>query len=228
MTNDFLTLAATKGYYIPETLTPEIINNEWFSERYNWYLKQYNSFKLPETLKYENSGLFMKIDFSEKELISMDHLQILIFDGVNIRMINCYKNKYYLHPLHSDLWEVRKNLDNRTRPQLQEPNRIGVFTLKKLQDWFIYCDTYVEEYQKLSLDTLNKKSENLKIMNDFIDSLKLVYPDAKEYTWNNGDNKSIETHLFEVSFNLQDKGTYLQQRIKFKGSLNDILNIHQK
>ena len=221
MTNLFLETAAKKGYYTLENLPTEFLNNNWFKERLEWFTKQYNDYKLPESLNFDYVGKFMKIDTDTENRTSMERIVILAFDGATIRSLNNYKGKFLMYPLHEDTWTYRKHLDNRDLPKVDEPNKIGIFTAKKLKDWFVYCDLYVSALKDMSNTNQSKETANRLVITNFIESVTKVQPSVKVWNWSN--EYKIETTHFDVSFKLHDKGTYLSTDIKYKGTLDDII-----
>ena len=221
MTNLFLETAAKKGYYTLENLPTGVLNNNWFKERLEWYTKQYNDYKLPESLNFDYVGKFMKLETDQPDLVHMERIVILAFDGVNIRSLNNYKGKYTMYPLHEDTWLYRQHLDNRDLPKIDSPNGIGVFTTKKLKDWFVYCDACVNALKEMSNTNQSKEAANRLVITNFIESVTKIQPTAKVWNWSN--EYRVETNHFDICFKLHDKGTYLCTDIKYKGTLDDII-----
>ena len=218
--SNFITAAALKGYYTIDNLPTEVNTNQWFKDRFEWYKTQWERFVLPESLNFDNVGKFMKVD-KEGDLYHMERIVILAFDGDNLRSVFSYKGKYVMYPLSEDIYTYTKNIDNRDRPNLKEPNGIGVFTAKKINDWLNYCSLYVAALKELSEKNQSKETKNRQIIEQFISDIKKADPKVKVWNWSN--EFRVETKNFDVTFKLLDKGTFLSKEIRFKGELSDII-----
>ena len=94
------------------------------------------------------------IDGYEIGIFDGGHYQcLLIFNGVQFyRLMEAYKVR--------GKWEI-STLDYpgyKFRSALKPPNFIGVFTAKKLADWFAYCDQYSAEIKAFKTQKAEKEA----------------------------------------------------------------------
>jgi hypothetical protein len=136
------------------------------------------------------------------------------------------KDKFYLHPLYNYVNKLTSNLSsyerNEATKKLIQPNLIGVFTVSKLNAWADYCFILLDTYTAVKNKIEGKNSEALKTVNDFINSLGgkcEIRKDSKNL------NFWIDTNLFSVSFIIHSDSGYLEQKISYKGGLNNISKI---
>ena len=220
---DFKNLAAKKGYYTLDNLPDEIIKNEWFSERFEGYVKNWNEYKIPASLvKFDYVGKFFEIA-NDGERCYVEGIVLLAFDGNNIRSLRGYKGMYRMYLLQQDTWPYQRNLDTRDLPQLDKPNLIGVFTKNKLKDWFTWCNTYANELVKSSINRKNKEYECRDIIAKFIADIKNIDPAMKSREWQ--DSFFIETNNFDVTLKLSDNNTHLDSKITYRGGLEDLVKL---
>ena len=223
---DFKNLAAKKGYYTLDNLPNEILTNTWFSERFEGYVKNWNDYKIPTSLnKFDYVCKFFEIA-NDGERCYMDGMVLLAFDGKNIRSLRGYKGMYRMYPLHQDTCQYQMYLNTRDLPQLDRPNLIGVFTEKKLKEWFNWCDTYVTELVKSATNRKSKEAECRDIIAKFIADIKNIDPAMKLREWQ--DSVFIETHNFDVTLKLTDNNTHLESKINYRGGLEDLLKLLKK
>jgi hypothetical protein len=135
-------------------------------------------------------------------------------------MLGSNKGKFYLHPYYGHERGLNYVQKGEYFNMPQEPNKIGVFSEKKVNDWVKYCDEYVQAIKeaKQRLEAKNKEASNA--IESFIASLN--NPSVSRYS----NRVSVETDLFRVVFELYESG-YLSKKIEFKGGLNDIAKICQ-
>ena len=136
------------------------------------------------------------------------------------------KNKFYLHPLYNYINKLTAKLSSYERNEavkkITEPNLIGVFTIAKLNDWVNYCLLLLDTYEALKNKIEGKNNEALKTVNDFINNLNGKCEIKKD---SQNLNFWIDTKIFSVRFAIHSDSGYLEQKISFKGNLNDITKI---
>ena len=207
---------------------PEQYKNENFDHRVKSNFKE-----IPEQLTKVNDieiGLFYecKQDTSYDNKISyyIEHAYILLKhkDNDNLLMLMHNKGKYYLHPYYG-IGRKYQNISHYIRQEaikeLKEPNWIGVFTDKKVNDWINYCNQYLQAMEKALNEVNDKNAEIEKSIQDFIESLPTKNTKVQKY-----QNKTyIYTNLFDVTFEHHKDQKYLNTQISFKGSLKDVTKI---
>lgn len=192
----------------------------------------YDGNSLPEflkTLKGYEIGIFYeaKQDTNYTGITNyyIDHSHILIKkeDSDNVMMLRQDRNKkYYFYPYYG-LMHHYQNIDyhikDKSLKELPEPNKIGVFTEKKVNDWFVYNEKYLAILENVLAEVNGKNAEHEKTIKDFIASI----PGCKVSAH---DNKTwVTTKLFEVIFQHNKAEKYLSTQVTFRGSINDITKI---
>ncbi len=129
-----------------------------------------------------------------------------------------YKGKYHLHPE----WQHERNssfsYDTKRKllKDLQEPNQIGVFTDKKINDWLEFCVEKVrilEEYEQVH------KEKNAALLAEIEEIKKLG-------TFNEYDNQcTVNTVLFRIELTHNTKEAWLFKEIRFNGGVDDVKKI---
>lgn len=224
--------AAKWGYYQLHNLPAEALNDQWFKDKH----MNSDSFTAPDlpdyfkTCKYE-IGYFAEVRAQKNaftgavELWYIDSKAFLLFsDSLDFPVMlrkDSRTNKYSFYPIYPLVNRLQANSNYRVREkfvkEVKEPNMIGIFTDKKVSDWVNYCREYITALENASNSIEKKKADNLSKIESIIESLpgcKVTRGTGR--TW-------IETKLFEITFELQESGTYLKQEIKFKGNLDDIV-----
>lgn len=228
-----LQLAAKYNYFQLSNIPAHILCDKWFSERFEGYKAIFNSAKIPDglaVLKNVEVGIFAEIleeknNKGEHELYYCDNIYTLVFspDCEVPLMLMSYKGKYYLHPIYSfdrviqgvTTYEQRKPY----LYKIAEPNRIGVFTERKIADWVAYCKAYIAACRQCTADLQSKEQENKKYIQSVIASL----PGAKVATHKNWT--TIETKLFRIEFEILNGGDYLSKKVEYKGTIADIIRL---
>lgn len=162
-------------------------------------------------------------DYKGEKYYYVEHSYIVrVVDDLIIMLLN-YKDKFYLHPFFGNLhkyqnisiYERKRKLKN-----LKEPNKIGVFTEKKVNDWIQYCKDYIRLMEELydEFEDINNEIEGK--IQQFIESLK----DKEVTTWGDSlmQTTQVKTSLFYVTFVHYRDQKYLDTRINFRGSIDDI------
>ena len=228
-----LQLAAKYNFFQLSNIPDHIRNDNWFSERLEDYKLAFERTKLPDgltQLKNVEVGVFGEATKDtnykgEHRAYYFKDWYILVFSP-NCEvplMLMSYKGKHYLHPIYSFVRQVQGVTTSEQRKpylsKIAEPNRIGVFTERKIADWVEYCNLYIDACKQSSDALQSKEQENKKYIQSVIDSL----PGAKIETVRNWT--TIETKLFSIEFELLDGGGYLNKKVGYKGSIEDIIRL---
>lgn len=130
--------------------------------------------------------------------------------------------KYSILPYHRELSKYR-GISHYTKEKalsaLHEPNKIGVFTDKKVGLWFSYSEKYIEVLDFLLNDLAAKNAEVQKKINVFIHQSR---GEAKTF---DSLTTYVKTKHFTVTFKHDKTMAYLSTEIEFTGSLQDIVDI---
>jgi len=229
--------AAKFGYYQFENLPEHVLRDSWFNERYS-NPDKWEKWAAPDffnTSRYE-IGMFAKVrtqykNFSDEiELYYIEKFNVLLFDdSLDFPLImkdDWRTKKYIFYPVYELVDKLRLKISyDQQKPFLDEikkPNNIGVFSDKKIAAWVEYCRSYVSALEKCNDTITNKKIENQKYIDSVVDSM----PGAKIGKHNN--YTIIENRLFRIEFALLENGAYLQKKIEFKGTIEDIVKLHTK
>ena len=238
ITANFAKKASEYNYYTLENIPVNVLADEWFAKSYDFKKELFAKNSIPEGLEsipdievyafakvneqFKNN---FKDEAKEHELYYIDHFYTLIYsEKLNLLCQLMNRNgKYYLFPLydvvnklhHKTSYEQRKPFLS----QIKEPNMIGVFTAKKINDWLNYCIDYVAKCEECLNSVTNKSSENQKIIDETIKSLG----GCNVHKYNN--STEIQTPLFRITFELLDNGAYLRKKIEYTGTIGDIIKI---
>jgi hypothetical protein len=233
MKKQFLNIAKESNLYTLQNLPQEALNNNYFMEHLDWYKKRCNKVEIPEGIKNIQGvevGVFAEVktqykhNSNEIELYYIDHFYTLVFINENVYQLVCYKDKYTLFPIYRIVNLLSKDINSSQKyeftKKIVEPKNIGVFTIKKLQDWAKYCEDYIQAIKDANFAVNSKLNENQKEIDSFISSLngKCEVKQFKNYT-------IVKTKYFEVGFELLDNGAYLKKEIFYIGGLNGIIEI---
>ena len=101
---------------------------------------------------------------------------------------------------------------------IKEPNSIGVFTDKKINDWFEYLDKLVDVHNAILSQAKDKNAEIEAEIQTFINSVKCTVQKRDTKTW-------VYTKHFEVIFTHHKGEMWLSTEIKYKGKLNEVTAI---
>ena len=228
--------AAKYGYYQLSNLPAHVKADKWFSSHYMNPAQWECSF-IPA--HFNNSayevGYFgevraQKKNFSDEiELWHVDGFNMLLFaDSLEFPLIlraDSRTGKYDLYPVHIVVNLITKDINHAQRKcftaELKEPNKIGVFSDKKLAAWVDYCAAYVTALDACRDSVLGKKNQHEKYIESVVSQLSGAKVHRHEnYTW-------IDTALFEIKFSVLDNGEYLRKEVTFKGKIEDIINLHK-
>lgn len=224
-------IAAKYGYYTFSSIPEHIKNDPYFKSNKEWSDPEFYEMNVPyglDKIKCIQYGSFVKIKEQLKhdgshELYYIDFAKILVFsDKADFPlMLQESKGKYYLFPIYEEINKIQRYTSYEQRreflQEVKEPNRIGVFTEKKVEAWVDYCINYVDACKKASAFMESKKAENLAYMEHVISSV-----DCKSVQRFN-DYTIIETNYFTIEFELLDHGFYLKKKVVFKGGIDAII-----
>jgi len=135
-----------------------------------------------------------------------------------------YRNgKYSLFPVYPIVNNLQRNTSyDQRKPFLsviKEPCNIGVFSTKKVLDWVKYCNEYVLGCEACNIACNDKKEANLAKIEATIKGCKC----ERVERYNNWT--IITTKLFRIEFQLLENGTYLSQKVEFRGTLGDVMEL---
>lgn len=143
-------------------------------------------------------------------------------DSEAVLMLMQADKKYYFYPLYNTIYKYRgisHYIKEQALKAIAEPNRIGVFTEKKVLDWFTYNDQYLAILENVLGEINGKNAEHEKKIADFIKSVPGCKVSAYEVkTW-------ITTHFFQIIFTHNKAERYLSYEVTYKGTLTDITRI---
>lgn len=138
---------------------------------------------------------------------------------------NWKDKKYHFHPVHR-LMHKFHNIDHYLKAtalkDLTEPNRIGVFTEKKVEDWVKYNDQKIKILDDLLHEVTDKNTHLEKQISDFIESV----PGCKVSRYQ--DQTSVTTSLFTINFTFYKASNHLNTKFEFNGKIADITKIEGK
>lgn len=226
-------IAAEYNLYQIEDI-PETHKNE----RFDWKIK-INLKEIPEFLKTMRgieAGLFYECRVQYKNhfgdtpdpkivdcyYIEQSYILIKSNNSENILMLNINKGKYYLHLYYGLMRKynvVSSYIIYDAAKQIKEPNLIGVFTEKKVQDWIEYCDKFIATNEAVLAEVNEKNKEIEDQINSFINDISGCKVERyKSSTY-------VKTKLFDVIFEHNKEQKYLRTKIEFKGGLADVVKI---
>jgi len=109
------------------------------------------------------------------------------------------------------------------RHTLKEPNEIGTFTTRKVDDWYNHL---TESFNAALVYTADIESKNKQIEKQIAATVKSlrgcrVRTDGGQRTW-------IITKLFEITYTHHKDRPYLQTEVQFKGTIQDLIELHTK
>jgi len=229
-------IAAQYNYFTIDSIPKNILSDPYFAENFKYKEDMYAKVQIPEGLKNIKGiqvEVFAKVreqfvnftDPQKHELYYIDNFYVCIYSEKSnclLQLMNS-NGKYYLYPVYEIVNKLQHNTTYQQRKpftdELHEPNKIGVFTDNKVAAWITYCNDYVVAITAAKNFVNDGKLVNETKISDTILSL----PDAKVQKFN--EYIIIETKLFRIEFRLLDNGTYLSQKIQYKGGLNDIINL---
>ena len=138
-------------------------------------------------------------------------------------MLMNYKGKYYFHPFYN-YWHKYHGISHTERNKvingLKEPNKIGVFTDKKVNDWFLYCNDLMIAMEKLYN---SHNSETNEIQSEVDNFCKRMQDAGARITGNNP--YWIDTDLFAIRLTIHKDSNYLEKNVTYCGNLNQVAKL---
>jgi len=232
-------LAAKDNLFLINEVPAMYFENEYFAKNFEHYKTRKHSHiqQIPDFLANNPKievGLFYEVrtqlvnNSNEVELYYIENCYFLAkhaeFDFYTMLISNYNtKGKFYFslpYSFYNKFYKISNHLRKECTKGLIEPNLIGVFTDKKIIDWFKYCLLEKNALENLEVE-VNAKNNTLQGEIDaFINSLngkcKVTVHDNRTY---------VDTGVFSVIFELFKDQNYLSKKIDFKGSLQTIANI---
>lgn len=218
------------NYFTPDNLPAEALENQYFKERLNGYLQRYADIKIPEALLPFGAVALFKLDRDTtgagETLFYVDYPGVhicLLSPAGNMCQLISRNGKYEFFPVYPVVNRLHRTTSYVFRKpfleKVKEPNKIGVFTPRKVADWLSYCDQYISACKEAENSLLSNKAKNEQKIRTIIDAL----PGCKVRSYQN--STYIETKIFCIDFELCDNGNYLGQKIQFRGTLEDIIKL---
>lgn len=233
-------IAKQFNYFTFENMPENVLNDKWFKDRVDFKKEQFNRISIPDgLLKLEDIEvcIFAKVreqflnnfknsEIKEHELFYIDNFYVCVY----VEKYDCFMqlmqtgDKFHFFPVYELINKLQMaTSDEQRKPFLdnvKQPNEIGVFTAKKINDYAIYCNNYISALTECNKAVKNKKAENEAKIKTTIDALT----GCKVSNYNN--TTKIQTKLFKIRFELLENGAYLSQTIDYIGGLNDIINLN--
>lgn len=146
-------------------------------------------------------------------------------DSEVILMLKTDRNKmYYFYPYYAQLFKYREISEHVKAAALKgliQPDYIGVFTQKKVNNWVDYYDKYMSYMESLLVEGNRKNQGITKQIEDFIEAL----PKSKVERY---ENKTwVTSDPFLITFTHIKDRQYLQTEVVYKGTLNEIVMFQQ-
>lgn len=136
--------------------------------------------------------------------------------------------KYYLYPYYGyrsrcNVMDIHRVRD--AEAEVKEPNKIGVYSEKKVKDWMDYCDKVVAVYDRL----LKEHSEKLERAKDEFASILSQFDKKHIVNLNEKDFSAyIRTQNFRVSLSVNFKQGTMEKEVTFVGDIGDVIRIDGK
>lgn len=156
----------------------------------------------------EREGLFVMRDGIVMQLTG---------NGYNSKGKYSFFVPYFLQKEWRKLHHTKMDL---VKKSLTEPNWIGVWTAKKVNDWFLHIKSYCDG---MALALAENSSKNAEIEAE-IAAFAATVPTAKVQKWG-GDspaNTSFYCKFFDVTFEHYTQSGYVSKKITFKGKIEDV------
>lgn len=237
-------LAAKFNLYRADKIPAKYWNDKYFKENAPFKLGQDNLDKSPEyltSMKGVESGTYhevrqqtredLKTGVVTHELYHIDHsYNLMVSEDSDLLMIYIQswnsKGKFDLHPYFG---EVRKfhaidnDLKKKALENLKEPNKVGVFTDKKVVAWFRYCQEYVAILNTLLVEVNDKNDQLEKEREEYIAQLK----EAKLIRHSDNSTVYVNWNSFQIIFNHDRKRKYMSKTVEYRGNTEDVLSLYK-
>lgn len=232
-------LAAKDNLFLIGEMPQKFFKNEYFAKNFAHYKtkQNYHIKELPEFIKNNDnleSGLFFEVreqlvnNSGELELYYIENCYWLVkhkdFDFYTMLTSSWNAKGKMFFQLPFSFYNKYNNISNFLKSEATKkiisPSNIGVFTDKKILDWFNYNKDFLNAYSELKDNVDTKNNELQSEIDNFICALngkcKISIHDNSTY---------INTDIFEVTFQIFKDQNYLSKKINFKGGLNEIISI---
>lgn len=233
-------IAAQYNYFTFDNMPENVLSDPWFKEKQDFKKEQFNKVVIPEGLqnlegvevcifgsvKEQFLNNFKQPEVKEHELFYIDNFYICVYVEKYDSFMQLMQNrgKYHFFPVYEVINKLQRNTSYEQRKpflsKVIQPNEIGVFTAKKVNDYATYCNEYIKAVNECNAAVNNKKAENEAKIKATIEALD----GCKVSKYHNTTN--IETKLFRINFELLDNGSYLSQKIEYKGGLKEIIDLN--
>jgi hypothetical protein len=212
------------------------IPKKWRGYNFDFKTKDVNELKnitiLKEIQKLDNYeiDLFFECrtqdEGTAKELNYIEHSHIIVKrkdSDVLMILKESYKSERYFFHLAYHLLHKYHKISHYKRDEalktISEPQKIGVFSVKKLDAWINYCIDYKNTLDALLNDVTEKNKQVDEEIKNFIDSL------PQKTVRDHKDRVYIDTDLFSVIFEIDRPSAYLRTDIRYKGGLENVVKI---
>lgn len=216
---------------LPKIYTqPQILNGSTFD-----YSKNINDAKLdlPDALLNNFKPVLLfeareqkKNNSEDVELYYIEHSYTSFFTpngNIVILRYDSRNKKYYFMPHYvyfRGVQNVEFSIRERAKNEIgiKEPNYIGKFTDKKVNEWFKYCDDTIKLNEKI---VSNNKDKNKEIESKIYDFALKSGGKVSKYA----NTTEIEIKNFRVRFDHNKGSQFLSTKIDFNGTLEDVLKL---
>jgi hypothetical protein len=241
LSQDFLNAVAKFNYFTADNIPAHVLADKYFSEKYKTsdlaeIINRRGQFAIPselETIEGIEVAKFANIreqknSFSnEIELYYIDYSLIFIYfqKTKEVFQLSGFKGKYYLYAGNELIHETCGNLSYNQKEvftkELDEPNQIGKFTFKKLDQWRVYCNEYLEALKKAKQHYDLTENESQNKIDEFVKALgyKAQVSQYQNKTMVNTKNFRV---VFEISSNKR-----LYHTIQYTGDLESVLEFEK-
>jgi hypothetical protein len=191
--------------------------------------------KLPSEAPGYETGIFYKLAIQDKDTAReyryAEEPQLLV-SAKGSGLIcwipsGSYSDKWDIYPITEQTIKFRNISRYReadATKHLKEPNKIGVFTDKKINDWLQHCEAKYNAKNELYKAIQAESNAHLETIKDFLSKV-----DAKvtERDDRNQVDFFVETSVFSIHFFLDKNQAHLRKTVTFKGNFVDIINIEK-
>lgn len=227
--------AASFNLYTGEDLPSIYKSEQKLGDSVFNYSERINSatMDLPDSILNEFNPVLLfeareqKRNFSDEiELYYIENFYTCFFTpngNICLLRFNSKNKKYYFMPHYGHYREIQ-NISHYKRTELlssynlKEPQHIGKFTAKKINDWLNYCDLLISaqnEVVKLCDD------KNYQIEREIADFC--VSSGGEVYKYASTTEVTLKNFIIRFDHNRNEQ--YLSKKITFNGDLNDVLEL---
>ena len=192
------------------------------------YQESFKSYRKSNEIPLKSFDIFYKCTWDTNYKGEITHYYIdqqyclTEYKGYLMMLCTNTKGQNYLHTYygHENKLNFNYQIKNDILKHIEKPNYMGVITDKKLNDWLSYCYNCISSLQAKyeAIQVVNKT--NIETVENFIKETG-----CKVQKNNTGNEFWLTTNLFEVQFTLQLNSGYIDKKIRFNGTIQDIINI---